>query len=125
MKSSPLVLIGICIGALLLLPRLACAHAFLDHADPKVGSVVNHLPSEIKIWFTQEVEPDFSSIEVRDSQGNEVDKKDCHQDSQDKKLLIVSVPKLADGAYSVTWSVVSVDTHHTTGNFKFTVKAGG
>ena len=106
-----------------LLPVGAWAHAFLDHADPKVGSVLSSSPEEIKIWFTQEIEPDFSSIEVRDSRGNEVDKQDTHKDSSDKKLLIVSVPKLADGQYTVTWKVVSTDTHHTHGDFSFTVKS--
>jgi len=106
-----------------LLPVGAWAHAFLDHADPKVGSVLSSSPEEIKIWFTQEIEPDFSSIEVRDSQGNEVDKQDTHQDASDKKLLMVSVPKLADGQYTVTWKVVSTDTHHTHGDFNFTVKS--
>lgn len=124
MKISPLVLFGLLAAAMLALPTAAWAHAFLDHADPKVGSVVNDSPSEIKIWFTQEIEPDFSTIEVRDGQGNQVDKKDSHQDSNNKKLLVVSVPKLADGEYTVTWSVVSTDTHHTHGDFKFTVKTG-
>jgi len=121
MKRQLIAITAICFA--LLLPASAWAHAFLDHADPKVGSVIASSPDEIKIWFTQEIEPDFSSIEVRDSRGNEVDKQDTHKDSSDKKLLIVSVPKLADGPYTVTWKVVSTDTHHTHGDFSFTVKS--
>jgi copper resistance protein C len=101
----------------------AWAHAFLDHAEPKVGGTVASSPPEIKIWFTQELEPAFSTIEVQDAQGNEVDKKDVHLDDKDKTLLIVSVPPLPDGTYSVTWHVTSVDTHRTQGHFEFTVKA--
>ena len=100
----------------------ALAHAFLDHAEPKVGSTVTTSPAEIKIWFTQNLEPVFSSIEVQDAQGNEVDKKDVHLDDKDKTLLIVSVPKLPAGTYTVTWHAVSVDTHRTQGHFEFTVK---
>ena len=100
----------------------AWAHAFLDHADPKVGSTITNSPTAIKIWFTQELEPVFSSVQVKDAQGEEVDKKDVHLDDKDKTLLIVSLPKLPDGTYSVTWHVVSVDTHRTQGSFKFTVK---
>ena len=121
MQRQLIAITAICFA--LLLPASAWAHAFLDHADPKVGSVIASSPDEIKIWFTQEIEPDFSSIEVRDSRGNEVDKQDTHKDSSDKKLLIVSVPKLADGQYTVTWKVVSTDTHHTHGDFSFTVKS--
>jgi len=122
MKNSPTALAAICITLLLMVPANVLAHAFLDHADPKVGSVLAKPPSEIKLWFTQEIEPDFSTIEVHDSHGNRVDKQDAHQDSSDKKLMIVSVPALAGGEYTVVWKVVSTDTHHTHGTFKFTVK---
>ncbi|HLX69692.1 MAG TPA: copper resistance CopC family protein [Verrucomicrobiae bacterium] len=101
----------------------ALAHAFLDHADPKVGNAVDSAPSEIKLWFTQDVEPAFSSIEVRNAAGSEVDKKDVHLDAKNKSLLIVSVPQLPSGTYTVFWRVVSVDTHKTQGHFEFTIKA--
>jgi methionine-rich copper-binding protein CopC len=100
----------------------AWAHAFLDHADPKVGSTVTNSPAQIKVWFTQNIEPVFSSIVVQDDKGKEVDKKDLRQDDKDKTLLIVSVPPLQDGTYTVIWHVVSVDTHRTQGRFKFTIK---
>ncbi len=100
----------------------AQAHAFLDHAEPKVGTTITNSPSVIKIWFTQDLEPAFSTIEVRDAQGNEVDKKDTHLNDKDKTLLIVSMPHLLDGTYTVIWHVTSVDTHRTQGQFKFTMK---
>jgi methionine-rich copper-binding protein CopC len=100
---------------------LAQAHAFLDHADPRVGSTSSASPSVVKIWFTEELEGAFSKIQVFDSQGNEVDAKDVKVDSADKSLMTVSVPKLAAGTYQVKWSAVAVDTHHTTGTFTFTV----
>jgi methionine-rich copper-binding protein CopC len=100
----------------------AWAHAFLDHANPKVGSTVTNSPAQIKVWFTQNIEPVFSSVVVQDDKGKEVDKKDMRQDDKDKTLLIVSVPPLPDGTYTVIWHVVSVDTHRTQGRFKFTVK---
>jgi hypothetical protein len=101
----------------------AWAHAFLDHADPKVGSTITDSPGVIKIWFTQDLEPVFASIRVQDAQGKQVDRRDAHLDNQNKTLVIVSVPKLPDGTYTVTWHVVSVDTHRTQGSFKFTIKA--
>jgi copper resistance protein C len=85
----------------------AWAHAFLDHADPKVGSTLTNAPIEVKIWFTQSVEPVFSSVIVQDDKGKEVDKKNMRQDDKDKTLLIVSVPSLPDGTYTVVWHVVS------------------
>jgi copper resistance protein C len=101
----------------------AWAHAFLDHSDPKVGSTVASSPAAVKIWFTQNLEPAFSTIEVQDAQGNEVDKKDVRLDDKDKTLLIVSLPPLPDGTYTVAWHVTSVDTHRTQGHFEFAVKS--
>ncbi|HEX3628222.1 MAG TPA: copper resistance CopC family protein [Verrucomicrobiae bacterium] len=100
----------------------AWAHAFLDHADPKIGSTVTNSPGEIKLWFTQNLEPAFSTFDVKDAQGREVDIKALRPDSKNKSMLIASVPALPDGTYTVTWHVVSVDTHRTQGHFKFTVK---
>ncbi len=95
----------------------AWAHAFLDHADPKVGSATNHPPAEIKLWFTQNLEPAFSSMEVQDARAQKVDKKDsCTSTPSDKLVLIVSVPPLPAGTYTVTWHAVSVDTHKTQGH---------
>jgi copper resistance protein C len=100
---------------------LAQAHAFLDHADPKVGSTITGSPSVVKIWFTEELEGAFSKIQVFDATGKEIDKKDVQVDSTDKSLMSVSVPTLATGTYKVKWSAIAVDTHHTTGAFTFTV----
>jgi methionine-rich copper-binding protein CopC len=121
MKKFHLIIAALLLGVL---ATRVEAHAFLDHAEPKVGSRVGQSPTEIKAWFTQQLEPDFSSLQVLDGQGNQIDRKDSHIDAKDKTLLIVSVPALPDGQYTVVWSVVSVDTHHTHGDFKFTVKAG-
>jgi copper resistance protein C len=98
------------------------AHAFLDHAEPKVGSMVTNSPAEVKIWFTQNLEPAFSKLEVQDAQGEEVDKKDAHLDAKDKSLFLVSLPQLPAGTYTVIWHAVSVDTHKTQGRFEFIVK---
>jgi hypothetical protein len=98
------------------------AHAFLDHADPKVGGTVTGPPSQVKIWFTEELESAFSKIQVFDASGAQVDKKDSKVDATDKALMAVSLPPLAPGNYRVVWNAVAVDTHHTSGSFRFTVK---
>jgi copper resistance protein C len=97
------------------------AHAFLKDAEPGVGSTVQTSPSEVRIRFTENVEPAFSSIQVLDASGKEVDKRDVHLDRSDGALLHVSLPRLSAGVYKVVWRVVSVDTHVTNGNFTFRV----
>ncbi len=100
---------------------LAQAHAFLDSAEPKVGSTVHVHPPVVKIWFTKQIVHDGSNIEVFDAQGTEVDRKDNTLDPNDKFLLTVSVPRLSPGIYKVIWNAICRDTHHTTGTFSFTV----
>jgi len=97
------------------------AHAFLKDAEPDVGSTIQASPSEVRIRFTENVEPAFSSIQVFDASGKEVDKRDVHLDRSDGALLHVSLPPLIAGIYKVVWRVVSVDTHVTNGSFTFGV----
>jgi copper resistance protein C len=122
MKTNSIKFWSFATGLFLTLQTHAWAHAFLDHADPKVGSAVTNSPTEIKIWFTQNLEPAFSTLEVRDARGQEVDKKDAHLDDKDKSLFLVSLPQLPTGTYTVIWHAVSVDTHKTQGRFEFTIK---
>jgi methionine-rich copper-binding protein CopC len=104
-------------------PRDSIAHAYPDHADPKVGSTVSAAPSLVRIWFDGDLEPVFSSIMVHAAKDNTmVDKGDGRVDPSDPTLLEVSVPPLPQGSYIVMWSVVARDGHRTSGNFMFTIK---
>jgi len=108
---------------LCVLPELSLGHAYLDHADPRVGSTVPVSPSLVRIWFDSDLEPLFSTIMVHTANGNTmVDKGDGRVDPSDPTLLEVSVPALPPGSYIVIWSVVARDGHRTSGNFTFTVK---
>ena len=97
------------------------AHAFLKDAVPSVGSTVQTSPNEVRIRFTENIEPAFSSIQVFNASGKEVDKRDVRLDSNDHALLRVSLASLQAGIYKVVWRVVSVDTHVTSGNFTFRI----
>ena len=108
--------------ALFALPKSLQAHAMADHSEPRVGSELSRPPTLVKIWYTQEVEPAFSKIQVFGPDGKEVDNKDTHVDPQDHHILMVSLPPLPQGSYRVHWQVVSVDTHRTQNDFKFIVK---
>jgi copper resistance protein C len=97
------------------------AHAFLRRAEPAVGSTLQAAPTEVRISFTENIEPAFSTIQVFNASGKEVDKRDVHLDRSNQALLHVSLPPLLAGIYKVVWRVVSVDTHVTNGSFTFRV----
>ena len=112
--------------ALLLLAMLGCstaaeAHALLEHASPAVGSTVASSPGSVTLYFTEKLEPKFSTVVVRDASGKQVDKGDPHVDEVDPSLLKVSLPTLAVGRYKVEWRVTSVDTHASKGDYVFRV----
>jgi len=98
----------------------ASAHAFLDHAEPRVGSKVE-APTEIKIWFTEGIILPFSNIKLTNYAGKEVQEADKHLDPAHNNILIVSVPRLELGKFKVSWRVTAVDTHVTSGFYTFEV----
>jgi hypothetical protein len=99
----------------------AHAHAILDHASPLVGSTVPTAPRALSLWFSQDLESAFCTIEVRGSGGTRVDSGKAQLDRADRKLLRVGLKPLPPGTYQVHWRVLSVDTHTTEGNFSFRV----
>ena len=109
-------------GAVTLGALTAQAHAFLDHASPAVGSTVPTAPETVTMWFTQELEPAFTTATVTDASGNSVDTGPAQVDPKDPTELRVALKKLSPGTYTVSWHALSVDTHTTTGHFTFEIK---
>jgi copper resistance protein C len=99
----------------------AFAHAQLEKAIPAVGGTVSS-PNEIRLEFSEGVEPKFSKISVT-GPGGAVPLGAAKTDPGNPAVLIAPISKpLPAGAYKVHWQAVSVDTHHTQGTFEFTVK---
>ena len=103
---------------LVLVMGKAVAHAFLDHAEPRVGNKVATPPREVTLWFTQKLEPAFSSMTVTNTAGQRVD---TGKPRVSGNQMSVSVRSGGAGTYRVNWRVLSVDTHTTDGNFTFQV----
>ncbi len=97
----------------------AQAHTSLDHASPLVGSTVS-APHEVRLSFTQALEPKFSAAQLRSSAGSVV--ATGHVDPGNPKEIVIPVSGLTPGHYKVDWKVLSVDTHRTEGSFAFEVK---
>jgi hypothetical protein len=107
-------------AALVMGAAAAHAHAYLDHTSPRVGSTVASPPSEVRMWFTQPLEPKFTSAQLRSSSGAVVASGGV--DGADPKQIVIRVQALPPGSYKVFWKVLSVDSHHTEGSFGFQVK---
>jgi copper resistance protein C len=100
----------------------AHAHAFLERAVPPVGSDVLGPPHQIVLTFTEGVEPLFSTIELRDAHGSVVPTGKPHTSPNNDRQLVIDLPTLPTGGYTVVWHATSVDTHKTEGSYRFTVQ---
>ncbi|MFZ0424868.1 MAG: copper resistance CopC family protein [Xanthobacteraceae bacterium] len=96
------------------------AHAFLDHANPLVGSTVPNAPRQVSLTFTQNLEAAFSTVEVTDSSGARVDQGKAQVSGNTMQIGLKALPP---GSYKVQWHALSVDTHTTQGAFSFHVGA--
>jgi methionine-rich copper-binding protein CopC len=96
----------------------ASAHAMLDHAEPRVGNKVATAPREVALWFTQKLEPAFSTVTVTDPAGKRAD---TGKSRVSGNQMSVSLRPGGSGIYHVTWRVLSVDSHTTDGSFTFQV----
>lgn len=98
---------------------VAAAHAFLEEANPRVGSTVRAAPREVTLRFTQDLEPAFSSVTITDASGQPVNTGSIGISGN---VIRVPLRELGEGRYRVTWRVLSVDTHTTEGAFSFRVE---
>jgi len=109
--------------ALLLLVMLpmegALAHGALERANPKAGSVLKAAPAQVKLRFSEKLEVKFTTVEITDAAGQRVEAGPAQAEGNNVE---VPLKPLAPGTYTVSWRVVSVDTHTTSGRFSFELR---
>lgn len=76
-------------------------------------------PAELTLRFTEAVEPLFCAIELRDAEGKIVATGPLVAGGP--RGLVVTMPKLLPGTYTVIWHATSIDTHKTEGRYRFTI----
>jgi copper transport protein len=110
-------------GAMLLMGAPASAHALLRSSTPADGAQLSAAPSKIVLEFTETPDPAVSSIQLLDSSGASVPSGKPQPVAGKPTELDVSVGKLPQGVFTVTWRVVSkVDGHLTAGSFAFGIR---
>src|SRR5262249_26056890 len=114
--------IGLALAACALTATAAAGHAVLDRAEPKVESALKRPPEEVRLYFTERLEPAYSSVRVLDDRGTQVDRHDSHVDRSNPVLLRATLPPLPLGTYRVMWRVLSIDADVTEGGFTFRIE---
>jgi methionine-rich copper-binding protein CopC len=97
----------------------AWAHNSLTDAAPAKNATLDQAPDRVKLTFLQRVDPDALSIDVTDSAGRSVPASGPAASGRTGTLTFDEPP--ANGVYTVTYRVVSLDGHPVEGSYEFTV----
>lgn len=107
-----------------LLAAPASAHAVLVSTDPAAGAVLDRAPAAVTLTFAEPVEAALGGVRVYDAAARRVDDGGVHHPGGRGESVAVGLRPLPDGAYVVTWRVVSADSHPVHGAFTFRVGSG-
>jgi copper resistance protein C len=99
----------------------AQAHAALLKSVPARRTSVAQAPTEVRLWFSEELEPSYASVWVVDAGGQTLTTGPVTVDDKDKSVIAMSLPPVGPGVYTVHYRVVSVDGHVVQSGFIFTV----
>jgi methionine-rich copper-binding protein CopC len=108
--------------AWLLTASVAAGHAILQRTEPLIESKLKRSPDEVKLYFTERLEPRYSSLRVLNAEGQQVDRRDSRVDRANPALLRATLPALPAGTYTVLWRVLSIDADVTEGSFTFRIE---
>jgi len=110
-------------AALIAITSTALAHAKLDRCLPATGATNATAPTEVRCWFTEELDTKQSTLSVTNSKNERVDNGDAKVDLNDKdhvQLFATLKPSLPQDVYKVSWhAFTSNDNAATDGEFYF------
>jgi copper resistance protein C len=101
----------------------ALAHSMLVKAEPPRRAILAKAPVQVRLWFNEDIEGDYASLTVLDTDKHPVTDAKPVLATDDPKSIVLPLPELAPGKYSVKFRVLSVDGHVVDSTFDFTVKS--
>jgi len=98
----------------------ADAHAVLEQTTPPADSRMDNSPSAVEIVFNERLDRGGAKLLVLNELSRNVAKGKVETISEGKGIRI-ALPKLGEGHYTVSYSVISADGHPVSGAYVFTV----
>lgn len=102
----------------------ALAHSGLVRSVPAAGERLAESPLQVALWFDGELVTKESTLKVFNEDDRQVDVGDGYVDlnDPDHASMIVTLPQLPEGVYTVRWrAVYSEDSDVAEGEFDFIV----
>ena len=105
----------------LALPAAAWGHASLLATQPAASGVLSQPPTQVRLTYSERIEPRFAVISVTDAQGNQEMVGSPARAPDDENTIFIKLRHLPQGWYLVWWRVISADGHPVRGAFTFAV----
>ncbi len=100
----------------------AFARAALVASSPAKDQALDAPPIELRLTFSEHVEPRTCRIKLVSGDGRNVDADRPHADKSDPNSVVASVPVLRKGSWRARWTAVGADGHKLHGDFSFSIK---
>ena len=105
----------------LAVPTVAWGHASLLATQPQASGVLAQPPTEVRLTYSERIEPRFAVISVTDAAGKQQIAGNPARAADDPNTIFVPLRRIPQGWYLVWWRVISADGHPVRGAFTFAV----
>ena len=100
----------------------ALAHATLVKSDPPRRASLSSPPKQIQLWFNEKIEGSYASVTVLDSKKKSITENNPEVVLDDPKSVVLNIPQMEPGRYTVQYRVMSVDGHVIASSYDFSIK---
>jgi len=119
------VLLAVLVTTMIALAGTASAHAVLLATTPRGFQVLDAAPHEVTMRFSESVDVSLARVRLLGPRGDEIDgvSPPAHPSGRADTVAVTVPDRLARGTYTVTYHVISTDSHPVEGAFAFSVGA--
>ena len=100
---------------------VAVGHSNLVSSSPGAGDVLTAPPTEIRLVFSEPIDPGYTSLDLLDGTGKAILVGAGTADPADPRTLVAPIPAgsplASDSLYTVNWRALSAADGHTTDGF--------
>lgn len=101
-------------------PLNVSAHAVLLDASPKEGSQLKQMPEKVSLTFNERLGEGVFNLQVRNDKGKLITTKKATM-NRTHQTISLDVPSSKKGIYTVSYSVISADSHPVQGTYVFSI----
>lgn len=98
------------------------AHAALVKSDPPRRATLSAPPKQIQLWFNERIEGAYASVVLLDSNKKSLTENNPEVVTDDPKSVVLNIPEIGAGKYTIQYRVMSVDGHVIESSFDFNIK---